>query len=112
MQAAFRPQVARRRDEVAAPSPIGRSALQLMGEFRASKSKEMKANERKIAFISFHKFLEFGLFKGLQAKKIKKSGSFRTLVSGCVRTPSWRHFLTSMFPAAILERQSHQRDDL
>jgi hypothetical protein len=40
----------------------------------------MKENESKMAFICF---FESGLFKELRAKKIKKTGSLSTRVSGC-----------------------------
>jgi hypothetical protein len=56
----------------AAPSPAEDRRLQLPGELSASKSKKTKANERKIAFISFHKFFGIGTFQRVMRQKNKK----------------------------------------
>ena len=73
MQAAFQPQVAGERGSVRRGSQRA-PPLQLMGESYASKSKKMKANERKIAFISFHLFFRIGTFQRVMNQKIKRSG--------------------------------------
>jgi hypothetical protein len=53
-----------------------------MREFPANKRKQMKANERKIAFISFQKLFRIGTFQWVTADSNKKIPS---AISGCAR---------------------------
>jgi hypothetical protein len=52
--------------------------MQPQGELRERKSKEMKGDERKMAFIFFHQFLRIGAFQRVTAGKNKKSGALST----------------------------------
>jgi hypothetical protein len=53
-----------------------------MREFPANKRKQMKANERKIAFISFQKLFIIHTFQWVTADSNKKIPS---AISGCAR---------------------------
>jgi hypothetical protein len=53
-----------------------------MREFPANKQKQMKTNERKIAFISFQKLFRIGTFQWVTADSNKKIPS---AISGCAR---------------------------
>jgi hypothetical protein len=57
---------------VSARARAGRR-MQPQREYLQSKSKEMKTNESKIAFISFHLFFRNLTFQRVTSKKIKKS---------------------------------------
>jgi hypothetical protein len=79
--------------------PGGRRQIQPKREFGASKSKSMKAKWLSLAFFYF---LESGLFKWLQAKKIKKSLFVLIRALGCAQLVSNSHsFLT---PARLARR--------
>jgi hypothetical protein len=101
------------------PSPVGEGddrpgrppsgKIQPDGEIRSNKSKQMKGNESKIAFICFQQFLRIGTFQWVMGKKIRKSPLPSTRVSGCesraLRAPSAAPFLPRRLNPRALSRQ-------
>jgi hypothetical protein len=57
--------------------------MQPKGEICSNKSKRMKGNERKKAFISFQQFFRIGTFQRVTPKKIKNSSARSTRATGC-----------------------------